>query len=174
MKNQRKKIQNLLVAIDFSAYSRSVLEYAFEVARVTNGRILVINVINQKEIDAVKAAVNSKHPDAFLLTKHLAEEAGRRKLKLDALIKEIADSTELPVHILIEHGVPSVEILAAIDREAVDFLVFGSKGRGNVKEFLFGSVAEKLFRHSPVPVLSLRSGQARNTPSNPEEIKMMV
>lgn len=160
MKGQIKKIKKLLVTIDFSAYSRSVLEYAVEVAKATNARILVINIINQKEIDSVEKAVNSKNSDTFLLAKHLADEAGRRELKLNALIKEIAGSTELSVDIFIGHGVPSVEILAAIDREEVDFLVFGPKGRTDLKGFLFGSVAEKLFRHSPVPVLSLRSRSA--------------
>lgn len=160
MKTQTKKIEKLIAAIDFSEYSRSVLEYAVEVAAAANAQILVINIINQKEIDSVEKAVNSKHPDAFVLAKHLADEAGRRELKLKALIKEIAGSTKLPVNTLVGHGAPAVEILEAIDREKADFMVFGPKGRTDLKGFLFGSVAEKLFRHSPVPVLSLRSRSA--------------
>jgi nucleotide-binding universal stress UspA family protein len=157
MEEQANKIKKILVAIDFSTYSRPTLEYAAEIARNTNARIVVFNVINQIEIDSVKKEVNSKYPNTFALAKHLPYEIGRRELKMEALVKEIFGSTPLPVEIRIGHGRPHVEILKAIDREAADLLVFGPKGRSNLNGFLFGSVAEKLFRHSPVPVMSLRS-----------------
>jgi nucleotide-binding universal stress UspA family protein len=157
VEEQANKIKKILVAIDFSTYSRPTLEYAAEIVRNTNARIVVFNVINQIEIDSVKKEVNSKYPDTFALAKHLPYEIGRRELKMEVLVKEIFGSTSLPVEIRIGHGRPHVEILKAIDQEEVDLLVFGPRGRSNLNGFLFGSVAEKLFRHSPVPVMSLRS-----------------
>ena len=156
------KITKILVAIDFSTYSRQAMEYAVEVAQITNARIVAINIINQREIDSVEKDMNSKFPNTFVLAKHLPREIGRRELKMEALVKEIAGSTQLPVEIHIGHGSPHLEILKAIDLEAADFLIFGQKGRSNLSQFLFGSVAEKLFRHSPVPVMSLRSSFAEN------------
>ncbi len=157
MRNQTGKIKNVLAAIDFSLYSRPVLEYAGEMGEITNAEIRVIHIINQEAIDQVAKAVNKKRPDSFILAKHLAEESGRRELKLKAMVKNISSLEGKNIKIIIGQGIPHVEILAAIDRENIDFLVFGPKGRSNLQGFLFGSVAEKLFRHSPVPVMSLRS-----------------
>lgn len=156
MEETTRNIKKILVAIDFSVYSRPTLEYAQEIARNTNARLVAFNVINQIEIDAVKKEINSKYPDTFALAKHLPYEIGRRELKMEALIKQVFGSAPPPVEIRIGHGRPHVEILKAIDREEADLLVFGPKGRSNLNEYLFGSVAEKLFRHSPVPVMSLR------------------
>ncbi|MCF8092628.1 MAG: universal stress protein [Desulfotignum sp.] len=157
MEKQPKKISKIVVAIDFSAYSRDTLEYAVQTAALTDARMVLINIINQKQIDAMEKAVNAEHPNRFDLAKFLSEEMDRRKLKLKTLIKAIPMLDDLPVKIRISHGVPHVEILEAVKRENADFLVFGPKGRTDFKEFLFGSVAEKLFRHSPVPVMSIRS-----------------
>jgi nucleotide-binding universal stress UspA family protein len=156
METQINTIQKILVAIDFSIYSSRTLEYAVEVATAKKARILALNIINQTEIDSVEKVINSKYPDVFSLTKYLPKEMGVRELKMEALIKEISGADQLPVEIRIGHGRPHVEILKTIDLKEIDLLVFGPKGRSNLSQFLFGSVAEKLFRHSPVPVLSLR------------------
>jgi nucleotide-binding universal stress UspA family protein len=156
MEAPRHTLKKILVAIDFSIYARPTLDYAAEIAQNADARLVVFNVINQNEIDSVEKEVNSKYPNTFVLAKHLASEISRRELKIEALTKEILGSTQLPVEIRIGHGRPHVEILKAIDREEADLLVFGPKGRSNLNGFLFGSVAEKLFRHSPVPVMSLR------------------
>lgn len=157
MKTQPDKITKLMVAIDFSGYSRDTLAYAMETATLTQASMVLINVIDQKEIDGMEKAVNSEHPNQFDPAKFLGEEIDRRKMKLRTLIKGIPEMDDVPVKIRIGHGIPHVEILQAVRRENADLLVFGPKGRTNIKEFLFGSVAEKLFRHSPVPVMSIRS-----------------
>nr|NJM02365.1 universal stress protein [Desulfobacula sp.] len=158
MNVQPGKIKNIMAAVDFSLYSRPVLEYAGEISRIAKADVCVIHIINQKSIDQVEHAVNKARPDSFILTKHLSEESGRRELKLRAMVKNVGSLDEKKVRIRIGHGIPYVEILSAIDAENTDFLVFGPKGRSNLEGFLFGSVAEKLFRHSPVPVMSLRLG----------------
>lgn len=157
MKTHPNPITKLLVAIDFSDYSRDTLAYAVETANLTQAPMVLINIINQKEIDAMEKAVNAEHPNQFDLAKFLGEEVDRRKMKLRTLIKGIPEMDDLPVKLRIGHGVPHVEILEAARRENADLIVFGPKGRTNYKEFLFGSVAEKLFRHAPVPVMSVRS-----------------
>jgi len=157
MEKHSVNISKIVVAIDFSSYSRSTLEYAVETATLTQARMVLVNIINQKQIDAMEKAVNADHPNRFDLGKFLSEEMDRRKMKLKTLIKGIPAMDDLPVKIRIGHGVPHVEILEAVKRENGDFLVFGPKGRTDLKGFLFGSVAEKLYRHSPVPVMSIRT-----------------
>ena len=157
MNEESGKIKNVMAAVDFSLYSRQVLEYAGKISKITNADMCIIHIISQKSIDQVEHAVNKARPDSFIAAKHLSEESGRRELKLRAMIKNVSGLDEKKVRIRIGHGVPYVEILSAIDTENIDFLIFGPKGRSNLEGFLFGSVAEKLFRHSPVPVMSLRS-----------------
>lgn len=152
-----KKIRKILAAIDFSTYSKNTLEYAYEVSQTTGADLIMVNIINQRDIDAKKEMVNAKHPDDFSLATYLPEEMGLRKLKLKALITRCGFKNRPAIKMVIDYGTPVDKILQVLEEEEADLLVMGPKGRTNLRSFLFGSVAEKLFRHSPVPVMSLRS-----------------
>lgn len=56
---------------------------------------------------------------------------------------------------MIDSGVPYDQILSASQDIGADILVLGPRGRGKSPKFTLGSTIEKIFRHSPVPVLRL-------------------
>ena len=70
---------------------------------------------------------------------------------------------------LLKTGVVWQEILAAIEATKADLVVMSTSGRHGVAHLLLGSVAEKIVRTSPVPVLTLRAAQyqARPKPALP-------
>jgi nucleotide-binding universal stress UspA family protein len=74
---------------------------------------------------------------------------------MQKLLKETS-CNRIPNLFLIKKGVPFVELVETAEEEKVDMVVMGTKGRGNIAGILFGSQAEKMFRHCPVPLLSIR------------------
>jgi nucleotide-binding universal stress UspA family protein len=73
------------------------------------------------------------------------------------MVEKQGDEDKAKMRIHIDVGIPFDAILKTIETEEVDLVVIASKGRSNLLGTLFGSNAEKVFRHSPVPVLSVRS-----------------
>lgn len=59
------------------------------------------------------------------------------------------------------HGLPRDTILEYAAEHDVDQIVIGSHGRSGIERVLIGSVAEKIARHSPVPVTIVRAGSER-------------
>jgi nucleotide-binding universal stress UspA family protein len=69
---------------------------------------------------------------------------------------EKTNCNRVPNRFLIKKGVPFVKLVETAREEKADMVVMGTKGRGNISGILFGSQAEKMFRHCPVPLLSIR------------------
>ena len=61
---------------------------------------------------------------------------------------------------MLKTGVPWAGIMDAIEETKPDLVVMGTHGRHGVERVMLGSVAEKLVRLSPVPVLTVRGSQA--------------
>lgn len=148
-----KGINKIMVACDFSEYSKAALEYAAALAETLKADLIIAHVINQRDVDAVqKVSVYSAVISVEEFTKHQRENRSQR---IDELIEE-ASLTHLPVKKIIKVGIPFYELIHAIKDENADLLVMGPKGRSNIKGILFGTTAEKMFRHCPVPLLSIR------------------
>ncbi len=147
------KIQTILIACDFSDYTAGVFACAAELAHNLKAALIVVNVINQRDVEAVKH-VEREYPTVSA-EKYVAQLTEERTQLMDALIKENR-CEDLNLKRIFKIGVPFREILKTIHEENADMLVMGAKGRGNLADVLFGSTAEKVFRRCPIPLLSVR------------------
>ncbi len=148
-----KPINRILVAIDFSQYAKFILEYAITLAVPLKADLVLANVINQRDIDIVSKLsldINTMNAHAYI-----DQTRNDRFQAMDAMMSDM-QATQLKHQKIIKIGTPFVELVQAITDTQSDLLVMGSKGRGNIAGVLFGSTAEKLFRRTPVPLLSLR------------------
>ncbi len=146
-------IKKILVAIDFSDYSPATLRYAASLAQDVRAELLLVNVINQRDVEAIRSV--QAYTDILPVEEFLAKSKAERLEKLEALLKE-SQCQAVPHKNLLRVGVPPQQILEAIGEYKADLVVMGTKGRTNLTQTLFGSTAEKVFRRSPVPVLSVR------------------
>lgn len=147
-------VHRILVAIDFSQFSKYILEYAVNLAEPLNADIVLANVINQRDIDIVsKLSLNTR----LSAQEYIDQTQSERLQALDMMMHDM-QAAHLKYQKIIKTGTPFVELVQAIIDTQSDLAVMGSKGRGNIAGVLFGSTAEKLFRRSPVPLLSLRVG----------------
>jgi nucleotide-binding universal stress UspA family protein len=149
-----KTIHRILVAIDFSQFSKYILEYAVNLAEPLNADLVLANVINQRDIDIVSRLSININLNA---QEYIDQTRNERLQAMDAMMHDL-QAAHPKYQKIIRTGTPFVELVQAITDTQSDLAVMGSKGRGNIAGVLFGSTAEKLFRRSPVPLLSLRVG----------------
>ncbi len=88
------------------------------------------------------------------LEKFINDETRKRTVNLGDLINDLV-SKQVPTRTIIRRGIPFEEIIKVVHDENADLLVISSKGRTNFENYMFGTTAEKLFRHCPVSILSL-------------------
>ena len=151
-----KKIQKIMAAIDLSGYSKEILEYGGTLSSCTGSELIVVNVINNRDIEALQKA--AKVTQGFTVEKWVEEQKGIRLSAIRELIKEL-DYPHLSIKIVFREGVPFRELIKAVEEEGIDLVLMAAKGRSNLAGVLVGYTAEKLFARCHVPVLSLRSSE---------------
>ena len=147
------KVKIIMVAVDFSEYSNTVIDHAGRLAEDLGAELIFVNVINQRDIDMVNQL--TIHTDKISVKDYINGLIDDRTEQMQRLLQE-TDCTRIPNRFLIKKGVPFAVLIETAKAEKVDMVVMGTKGRGNIAGILFGSQAEKMFRHCPVPLLSIR------------------
>ena len=151
------KIKKIMVAVDFSEYSPKIAKYAGHLAEDLGAELIFVNVINQRDINMIKKV--TMHTDKISVKDYINGLIDDRNEQMQRLLKDMG-CTQIPNRFMIKKGVPFVELVETSKEEKVDMVVMGTKGRGNIAGILFGSQAEKMFRHCPVPLLSIREKDA--------------
>lgn len=148
-----KTVQKILVAVDFSDYSLAAVQYAATLAADIGAGLLLVNVINNREASMIEKVAN-RFPQ-FSAKKHLKETREARGKSFQEYINA-SDCSQIVVDTSIRVGTPYEELLKEIHEKKADLFVMANKGRSNLVDTVIGSCAQKMFRRSPVPVLSFR------------------
>lgn len=138
------KFKNILYLTDFSPPSQAALPYVLELARAFGGKIHALNV-------SIPPGYVYTTPDLTAVAIAAEEETATAEMK-----KVGQQLSGLSYETLVERATevwePVKEFVA--DR-SIDLIVLGTHGRTGTQRLLLGSVAEEIFRRSPVPVLTI-------------------
>jgi nucleotide-binding universal stress UspA family protein len=144
---EARPFARVLCPIDFSDSSQAVVQLVAELVQREGAAITLLHVIDPPAVYA--------RGERLL---EIAREIDRRATEhLDRWAAELAGKVPGAVAQQSRTGHPGAEILKALDEgPAFDLVVMGSHGRTGIERVLLGSVAEKIVRHAPCPVLVAR------------------
>jgi nucleotide-binding universal stress UspA family protein len=146
-------IRRILCPVDFSRFSRHALEQAVALARETGAEVVALHacaVAPVTEVVTVGAPIPLE-PARFSTADHLA------------IVRELRDFTSdvetggLIVDVKLCEREPVAAIVDTAERWSADLIVMGTHGRAGFERLLLGSVAEKVLRKAPCPVLTVPS-----------------
>ncbi len=139
----KQLFNRILCPVDFDGRSRAAIETACEAARGPQPVIYLLHVV------AVAPALAGVPLEPYLVTRHDVE------MELQQMIPSSAPE-QVRFEVLARKGDAAKEILRAIAELGVDSVVMATHGRTGVGRLLLGSVAGKVVRQSPCPVLTVR------------------
>jgi nucleotide-binding universal stress UspA family protein len=140
----------IVVAYDFSEPARRAIEQAIELAQGHQHCDLhVLGVLDNRA--GLGDITGSSKID------YTAAEKAQEVMRA-AVEKILHEATAKPLNLYVHAriGTPAKEIVALASEATADMLVVGTHGRSGVGRWLLGSVAEKVVRYAPCPVLVAR------------------
>jgi nucleotide-binding universal stress UspA family protein len=142
----------ILVPVDFSDCSREALQHAEALARQLEVGIDVLHVWQPA-------------PRLWPYVVEPIREEVLEDLRRDLMtfLRDVPDELAARVFLHLATGVIVDEILSAAGREAVDLIIMGTHGRRGLAHLFQGSVAEKVLRRAPCPVLVVRASSQQQS-----------
>ena len=142
-------LKRILLPTDFSKFSHNALNYAVALAEKFGAELYLLNVVQDIGVllpDMVSAVPVLPPMDQIT--------AGVREA-LQRLIQE-NHLEQIKVQAEVREGTPFYEIIQFAKDKNIDLIVMGTHGRSGLAHVLMGSVAEKVVRKAPCPVLTVR------------------
>lgn len=142
--------ENILVPVDFSLHAAEAIRVASGIARQSQGSITLVHVYDPLPYalppeyvvytPEQEARMNAEFEKSLTASKRAAESAGAPRVETRLL-----------------HGLPSAAIVDLAKAGHFDSIVMGTHGRTGIKHALMGSVAERVLRKAPCPVLTVKA-----------------
>jgi nucleotide-binding universal stress UspA family protein len=153
--DEKRELNTLLVATDFSASARVALDRAIELASPSGAKIILVHVIVPEPIPVGGPAV-------LVVPQGMADrlrEASERAL--EQLAGQVREQG-IQVETILESGAGAPGILDSAQISQADLIVIGTRGNSGFKHLLLGSVAEAVVRDAAAPVLTVHPEDTRS------------
>ena len=144
------KIETILVATDFSDTAKKAMDTAIDMARHFEAQLVILHAYNV-EIPIASPMMTGGYilPDGFF------EEIGKQaRLQVEAAAKEVSDKGVAAVGVAIDEPA-ALAIVDEAKRRNADMIVMGTRGLTGIKHMALGSIADKVVRTAPCPVLTV-------------------
>ncbi len=142
-------VQHILVPLDFSEFSNKALDYALDIAEKFQSQITLFHaiVLFQDDVDEEQRLqeyenwIKRREQTIHHQMDHSLQKVKQRGITVSSLIRRGVNAADV--------------ILDYLSENSCDLVIMGTHGRTGLKHFLLGSVAEKIVRLSPVPVMTI-------------------
>lgn len=138
--------KKILIATDGSKRTQGAVETGLQIAQQHKSKVHAVYVVDTVTFTSIPMDVTWEN--MYQLLKDEGEEAVNR-------VKEASQGVDVETHVL--EGNPAVEITKFAKDNGIDLIVVGTLGKSGIDRILLGSVAEKVVRIAPCPVLVIKS-----------------
>ena len=146
----RVEIKKILMPTDFSKYSDHAMQYAASLAKDFGAELFILHVVPEGDLRSMY-----DYPADFPLEQILNDQKKVAEQRFEEIVAEEA-KRGITVTPLVYMGKAYEEIIQTAKSHDVDLIVMGTHGRTGLAHVLLGSVAEKVVRLAPCPVLTVK------------------
>jgi nucleotide-binding universal stress UspA family protein len=144
------EIRRILVPVDFSEHSQRALDDAIGLAQKFGAELHLLHCYEVYPAGAIGFPYNVAIPETY--EREIREAATARLASWRE--KVIAQGIRAEQHLVVDR--PSHGIVALAEKLPADLIVIGTYGLTGLNHVLLGSVAERVLRHAPCPVLTVK------------------
>jgi nucleotide-binding universal stress UspA family protein len=150
---EARKIERILVPVDFSRSSEAGVRYALKAARELGAEVIGYHVITANSITAFGRA----RKERALVDERFYGLIDACKLRLRRFVERIRGDAgrEVRVREKAEFGTPEKNIVKAAAEEKADLIIMGMSRKGRLTRWFSSGVTENVTRHAPCPVLAV-------------------
>lgn len=154
---KKNLIKKILVALDGSEPSDKALDYALDLAAKYSANLVLLSVVPHVIVPMVHPTIEvSTIPPVSVITYSEKLKAQHEKVLSEALKKAKKVQPNLKVSTKLVEGRPADKIVETAKKGNFDIIVMGSRGLGGIKEFLLGSVSDRVADKATCPVLIVK------------------
>jgi len=156
--------KRILCPVDLSSFSRDALKLAAEISKSTNATLYLLHVIHNPLDELYMTSITQADPASIELYR-------KEPTKRSQLLKTIKEHSQIllkqfchnqlqqipKARYIIETGDPFEKIIDVAEGRRINLIVLATHGRTGIKRLIIGNVAEKVVRHAPCAVLTVRA-----------------
>jgi nucleotide-binding universal stress UspA family protein len=142
-----RSVKKILCPLDFSNTALEALDYAVDFARHNAGQLILLHVVDNPLTEQYGPTAQNFYAEV----EHALEKSKQ-------MLADVArtHAVGVPCEIIAKRGNPYEEIIDVATAQQADLIVMSTHGRTGSQRLLIGSVAEKVVRTAPCPVLTVR------------------